>query len=291
MLSVVVTSYNSPEVLRECLASLTRQPEAAEIVVIDCSDRDPVPELSRVFPNVRFEHYGDRRTVPEMRWAGVRLTAGELIAVIEARSVPASDWCGQLQRAIERHPKIPVAGGPVAFGSEDRAFDWGLYFCEYGAFAPPVKEVFARELSLANLCYRRKDLEEQSDYLDRGAWDTPLHENWLREGRWLLLCPASIGFRNTMNRRTAIAQRFWYGRRYAADRIERRGLPVRLLFAAFTVLLPGLMAGRIGRTALRKSLVVPYLRSLGWILLLSAAWSAGECAGYVLGHDAKARIY
>ena len=33
MLSVIVTSYNSPQVLRECLERLTVQPEAGEIIV------------------------------------------------------------------------------------------------------------------------------------------------------------------------------------------------------------------------------------------------------------------
>lgn len=291
MLSVVVTSHNSPEVLRECLASLANQPEAAEVVVVDCSDQDAAPELSRIFPSYRFEHFDRRRTVPEMRWAGVRLTAGELIAVIEARTVPAPDWCRELTRAIASDPKIPVAGGTVAFGSGDTAFDWGLYFCEYGAFAPPVQERFVRELSLANLCYRRKDLEAAAEYMNRGAWDTLLHERWLREGRPLLLCSAAISFRNTMDRRTVLAQRFWYGRRYAADRVARERVAVRLLFATFTVVLPALMAGRIGKAAASKSLWGRYLRSLSWILLLSSAWAVGECVGYLLGHDSEPRIY
>jgi Glycosyl transferase family 2 len=291
MLSVIVTSYNSPLVLRECLLRLTAQPEAAEIIVTDCSDRDPSRELSALFPDVRFVHFGERRTVPQLRWEGARLSAGDAVAVIEARSVPADDWCAVFLRALEAYPQAPVAGGPVAFGSRGTAFDWGLYFCEYGRFAPPVEEGMVAELSAANLCYRRKDLEEASDLLDRGAWDTLLHERWSLQHRPLVLCSAAIWFRNTMDRRTAIQQRFWYGRGYAADRVAQRGLWVRLLFAGFTALLPATLACRLGRAAARKSLAAEFARALGWVLLLSVAWSCGECAGYLFGRSSHAHIY
>jgi len=291
MLSVIVTSYNSPQVLRECLERLTVQPEAGEIIVTDCSDRDPSPELSPLFPSVRFVHFFERRTVPQLRWAGARIASGDSIAVIEARSAPDERWCAEFQRALERHPEAPVAGGPVAFGSASSAFDWGLYFCEYGAFAPPVEEGLTRELSSANLCYRRTDLEAASDLLDRGAWDTVLHDRWQRQERPFVSCPAAIWFRNTMDRRTAIRQRFWYARGYAADRVAARGPGVRLLFAGFTALLPAVLTWRIGRAAARKSLLSEYRRAFGWVLLLSAAWSCGECAGYLFGPASEARIY
>jgi glycosyltransferase involved in cell wall biosynthesis len=291
MLSVIVTSYNSPQVLENCLESLTAQPEAGEIIVTDCSERDPSPELSRRYTAVRFEHFSDRRTVPQLRWAGAKLSAGDAIAVIEARSVPEKDWCAKLKRALESHPDAPVAGGPVAFGSSGTAFNWGLYFCEYGAFAPPVREGPAPELSAANLCYRRSDLEKASDLLDRGAWDTLLHERWSSQKRPLVLCSAAIRFQNTMDRWTAIRQRFWYGRGYAADRVAARGALLRIAYAGFTVLLPVLMVWRIGRRAAEKSMLREFLRAFAWVALLSSAWSCGECVGYLRGPAGEARIY
>ncbi len=290
-LAVIVTSYDSPAVLRRGLASLVVQREVAEIVVSDCSPQDPAELLAEEFPTVRFLHFDRKLTVPVLRWAALEKTSAELVGALESRCVAAPDWARRIVSAHDAAPHAPAVGGPVAPGSASNAFELGLYFCEYGAFAPPLAQGPARALSGANLSYKRRDLEAERDYLDSGRWETFLHERWLAAGRELHLCGAAIEFENTMSRRTALRQRFHYGRGYAAERVEGAPLPCRALYAGFCALLPLLLTARMARTAFAKSMGGEFLRALCWTLLLNAAWSAGELAGYTFGSDREPRIF
>ncbi len=290
-LSVIVTSCGAPGTLRECLASLCAQPLAREIVVADCSPENPAGSLAAVFPSVRFLHFEGRRTVPQLRWSALSHTRGEIVAAVEGRCVPASDWCAELVSAHEAFPAVPVIGGPVEIASPASAFDLGLYFSEYGLFCPPVAAGETAKLSGANLSYKRAALEGSRDLLDSGAWETLLHERWRRQGRSLRLCAATVVFRNSMSRNEATRQRFRYGRGYAADRVAGASAPARFLYAAASPVLPPLLTWRAARRAWATHRRAPFLRSLPWLLFLNTAWASGETAGYIAGKSSEDRIF
>jgi hypothetical protein len=289
-LSVIVTSYNAPRTLRECLDSLSAQPLAREIVVADCSPENPAGSLAAVFPSVRFLHFEGERAVPQLRWAALSETRGEIVAAVEGRCVPASDWCAELLRAHEAFPEVPAIGGPVGIAPPASAFDLGLYFSEYGLFCPPLQAGETARLSGANLSYKRAALEESRDLLDAGAWETLLHDRWRKQGRSLRLCPATVVFRNTMAPGEATRQRFHYGRGYAADRVAGASAPARLLYAAASPILPPLLTWRAARRAWATNCRAPFLRSLPWLLFLNAAWAAGEATGYLAGKSPENRL-
>ena len=98
-LSVIVTSYESPQVLEQCLEALSAQADVAEIVVADCSRRDPGGSLGERFPAVRFLHFNEPRTVPRLRWAALPETSGEIVGAIEARTIPTTDWAARILAA------------------------------------------------------------------------------------------------------------------------------------------------------------------------------------------------
>ena len=290
-LSVIVTSHRSPQTLRKCLESLDRQAEAEEILVADCSPEDPAAALGPIFPRVRFLHFDTERSMAALRWTAFFQTRGDAIAAIEARCVPSPTWCAALIRAHREFPDAPAIGGPVEIASPASAFDLGLYFCEYAAFAPPLAPGPAKKLSGANLSYKHRDLEGSRDLLEAGASETLLHERWRRQGRQLLLCGASVVFENSLSRRAAIRQQFAYGRGYAADRAAGEGRPRRLLRAALAGALPAALLARQARGAARAGRRGDLLRALPWALLLDAAWSAGEFSGYLLGQGSGPRVF
>jgi len=290
-LSVIVTSYNSPATLRKCLDSLARQPGAEEVLVADCSPEDPAGALKPLFPRVRFLHYEGRRSAAELRWAAFRQARGETIAATEARCIPSPDWCGELLSAHREFPEVPAIGGPVELARPASAFDLGLYFCEYAAFAPPVQPGEVEKISGANLSYKRSALEQSSDLLEAGASETLLHERWLRQGRRLRLSRASVVFENSLPRRAAIRQQFHSGRRYAADRVSADGVPRRMLFAAGTPALPAVLLRRQALAAGRSGDRGAFRRGVAWTLLLDFAWSAGELSGYLFGEGSGPRIF
>ena len=290
-LSVIVTSYESPETLRRCLESLSAQPEAEEILVADCSAVDPARELEPLFPRAHFLHFGKPRSVAALRWAAYFQTRGETVAAIEARCVPSETWCGELLRAHREFPETPAIGGPVAIARPATAFDLGLYFCEYASFAPPLPEGEAGKISGANLSYKRAALEDARDLLEAGASETLLHDRWLRQGRRLRLAAAAVTFVNSLSPAEAIRQQFHYGRGYAADRARGEGAPRRLLRAVAAAALPVVLLARQSRAAIRAGRGGDLLRALLWTALLDLAWSAGELTGYLRGAGAGPPIF
>ena len=289
-LSVIVISYNSGR-LEACLEALAAQPEAGEIVVADCSDVDPTPALAPRFPRVQFMHVGEKRSVPQLRWAAYGRTTGSIVGSFEARSVPALDWCARMVRAHQDHPSAPAVGGPIALRTPASPRDLGLYLCEYGPFAPPVRTGPVEDVSGANVAYKRAALDRAADLMAAGRWETLLHLRWRREGLPLVLCDATVVFENAMSTATALKQRFAYGRGYAATRLAHERRLVRVAYGAGALVLPLLLTVRLGRSLLGKGRVKAFGRALLWILLFNAAWAAGELAGYLAGDSGHVDIY
>jgi len=279
-LSVVVVSYNDAR-LGACLEALSRQPDVTEIVVSDCSAVDPSLRWQTSFPRVRFLHWPERRSVPRLRWAGVRETSGDLVAAIEARTIPDSTWAARLVAAHQAHPDAPVVGGAVAPAAATSVRDDGLYFCEYGRFSPPVRCGAADELSGANLSYLRAALDEAADVITEGRWETALHERWRHNGRQLIQSDAIVTFQNAMDTSTIVKQRFSYGRAYAAARFNPRSFRRRFTYALLSPSLPLVLTWRTARHLAGHPLSARFWRSLPWTMLFNSAWAAGECVGYL----------
>ncbi len=289
MLSVIVTSYRSPEILDACLASLCAQPEASEIVVADCSPEDPSETVRARFPRVRVCHAPRRVTVPALRWSALPFTTGDIVAAVEGRSVPAPDWCTELLRTHALHPDAPAVGGPVVLKPGASTFDWGLYFCEFAPFAPAIAALALPQLSGANLSYKRPALMAARDLLDDGQWETALHDRWRRNGQTVAMSSGAVEFRNGMSVGDAFRMRFHYGRSYAADRCP--GSARRWFYAAGAPLLPPVLTFRAGRAAHRAGLLDRFVVALPWVAAFSTAWGAGEMAGYLFGRSARPHIY
>lgn len=267
------------------------QAEAEEIIVADCSPENPAKTFASLFPQVRFLSFTEKRTVPQMRWEAFRHTTGAIIAAVEARCQPAGDWCATLLCAHAKWADAPAAGGPVVLREPASARDLGLYFCEYGLYAPPVQEGPVRELSGANLSYKRAALEQLPDLLEAGAWETLLHDRWRKQGRALIMCQAKVIFENGMDLNVIFRQRFAYGRGYAAARLPK-GVPLqRIVYAGFCSVLPFLLAVRLWNAASEKALSASYWRAFGWIFVFSCAWSLGEMAGYLFGKAKGNQIF
>ncbi len=256
----------------------------------DCSPDDPTADLQARFPRVRVLHAARRLTVPALRWSAVPHTRGAIVAAIEGRSVPSPTWCADLIAAHVRWPEAPAAGGPVVLKPDGSAFDWALYFSEFAAFAPPLPAGPAPQLSGANLSYKRDALDGSRDLMDAGQWEAALHGRWRAQGRALMLSAATVVFHNGMTRADAVRMRFHYGRSYAADRFGgRRGTAI--LYAMLGPVLLPLLLLRAARHAARAGVTGRFAAALPWLIVLNAAWSAGEVAGYLLGRSAEPHIY
>ncbi len=286
-LSVVVASYNSAATLQLCLESLEAQlGPTDEIIVADCSDRDPRQQFTRAFERVRFLRFEERRSIPELRREALKLATGELLLLTEGRVVPSKLWAASLGEAHTTHPKAPAFGGPIDSNST-AAFDEAVFFCEYGLHMPPIGDGVSRELSGANLSYKAWVVDLCRDLLESGAWEPFWHRRLEEQGYHLQRVGAAVvEYRNSLTWGQFVRQRFHYGRWFAAERV--RGAR-RVAYAAFCPLLPLLLTLRLGRLAMARGRGGRYVRALPWVLAFHLVWAVGEFCGYLGGRGESHR--
>ncbi len=260
---------------------------ADEVLVLDSSDEDPAPFLSKHFPDVKFFHFRKAVSIPRLRWKGFRESTGEVVANLESWMVPGPDWVEALRKAHTEHAPAPAIGGPVGFdpGQGGSAFQWGDFFYEYGRHMTPADDGAVDELTGANCSYKRAALEECEDLLHHGAWDSSLHERFKKQGSLLRRAgSASADYRGEPRLSQVILQRFHYGRWFAAERNRQLGFPQRLARCLTSPLVPWILLRRLwqslgGKPGARRRLA----RSAGWVLFFYSLWSLGEACGYLLG--------
>ena len=283
--SVIVTAHGaSPELLR-CVRAIHGGRPPDELFVANGGDADPTSQLVREYPQATVLHRPGL-SLPALRWTAARMATGDIIATTEARMEPTNNWWRELADAHGRWPAARVIGGLVGLADAATAFDRGLYLSEYVEFAPGASIGAARSLSSGNLSYKRDALLAESDILDRGVWDTVLHQRWTKVEGAMRLEPAEIVFLNGMTSRSARTMRFTYGRVYAAERVRGAAPWRRALFGAGALVLPLLLTWRAIRAAIRYRSPALTPAAVVWLLWFNNCWAAGEMAGYLLG-DAR----
>ncbi len=97
-ISVVIPARNDAEMLAACLEALARQTRPAdEIVVVDNGSTDTTALVARTAGARVVEE--PEPGIPQAASAGYDAATGELIARLDADSIPPSDW---LEHAVER---------------------------------------------------------------------------------------------------------------------------------------------------------------------------------------------
>ena len=280
-LSVIVTAYQSAETLRACVEQLQRDPDVAEILIADCSEQEPaLPAAVRRFPTPT--------TVPAMRWAMLKEVTNPVVACLEGRCVPEAGWGGAILEAHAKWPEAPGIGGAVDVDGASGWLDTVVWFCEYAAYAPPLPDAPAAEISGAHLSYKVAALRAEEDLLATGAWETLVHLRWRAAGRVLRTNPAVVAFRNGMSWVACARQRFHYGRGYAAARCSGWR---RVVFGLVTPALPFVLTGRTAEAARRSRRMPSFLLCSPGIFFFHAMWSAGELLGYWFGASGKPHVY
>src|SRR5262249_23595365 len=116
--------------------------------------------------------------------------------------------------------------------------------------------------------------------------ETTVHWALLRRGETLWLSPNPIveQDRGKLALPKLLVERRDWGRLFAYTRAREIGWLKRLGLAAGTLLLPLVLVARqmVARLEKRRA-VGAYLRAFPVIVLLQAAWSYGECKGYLTG--------
>ena len=291
-ISVVIASVNGLGVILECLENLEALPERneMEILVLDRRTDDTARTIAVRFPQVTLHAGLTGKSIPELRWIGMRAARGEMIAVIEDHCMVAPGWAAEILRHVGTG--FGVVGGPVENGSTERILDWAYFLAEYGPCMPPLEQGETDWVPGNNAAYRRSELPLHEPVW-ANFWESFLQKELQRRGVRIFLNPAMLVYhKKSFQLGEMLEQRFCYSRSFAAMRAAQMPAGRRLLYAATSVLLPGVLLLRIFRCVLRKRRNLrEFLLGLPVIVLFVLCWAAGEMTGCVAGPgDSLARV-
>ena len=281
--SVIVIGYAPADLMERCLATLRDQsrgaPDVDILAVAHASHQGtPFAPVRSRFPDVRWIEAPGDHNIARMRGLGIARSSGEWVALLEGDCIPVPGWLAHVSTVRPR----AALGGAIEPGAFRRSLDWAAYFCEFSQFMPPLPAVPA-QLPGSNVVYRRAALPAPERLEADGLFETFLNASL---GQDALQNDSALVVRHarTWNAAAAMATRFHHGRVFASLRV--RGAPVtrRAMYLPLALALPLVLTARVFRDVVRRRRhVVRALRAAPWIFALSAAWAAGELAGYAAG--------
>lgn len=176
-ISVVVPALNDSPMLARCLVALAAQTrQADELVVVDNGSTDDTADVARA-AGARVVTEPLRGIFPATS-AGFDAATGDIIARLDADSVPPADWLERIDAAFAAEPALDFLSGPGDFYGSTRLVHWlaeTLYIGGYVWFVglllghPPL---FGSNLAMRAGAWTRvrgtvhRDLREIHDDLD-----------------------------------------------------------------------------------------------------------------------------
>lgn len=303
-MSVVVTLASDstvgiydPSFLKRCLQSLAAQTDAPsmDILVPYPSSIDTFSDLQDAYPGVEFipvneaaanEGPGPRHTHFDLlRASGLARARAAIVAMVEDQEILDPSWAAHMLAAHRN--QVAAVGGSVENGI-DRPLNWAVYFCDFINYQNPFSPGESTSASDVNISYKTECLQAVRSAWQDGFHEPIVHSAIQESGGKIVLEPKAVVYqaRTGLSLKAALKERIIWGRHYAAHR--QRAFPrwKALAFAAFTFLLPVLLAFRKTGIILRKGRNIgPFFKALPLTILLLLFWSFGEMAGYLTGES------
>lgn len=286
-LSIVVASVNEWPSLVQCLASLAKlhERERCEVIVVRSAPRQEARQIATEHPGVRVIACPNPEPVPRLRSLGLRAARGAIVATAEDHFVYDEQWGVRILAAHRARLHVAI-GGAVENASRDRVVDWAAYIAEYGKFMLPLPPGPAADLPGPNVSYKRGPLEEAcGDLLDRGVWENLLYDRLRARGLGLYADPAILAYHaKRFGFREFLAQRYHFGRSYAATRVAGSPAVTRAFRVTIALFLPPLFLWRYAVALGRKRRgIAPLVKASPLLAVFAVAWSVGEFLGYAFG--------
>ena len=293
----MVTVVEGGDALSRLLTALCNQvdPPVMEILVpLDQSVRDLLT-LQGAFPAVRFLDLGSVPTARSIasaagqhelydrrRAAALAAATGDIVAILEDRGVPRTDWARTVTR-LHAEPWAVIGGAIEPAPSGVR--EWALYACDFSRYALPFAPGPADWVSDVNVSYKRRALEHT-----RALWKDRFHEplvHWelVRQGEVLHLTPELVvdHHRTPKPLFTSLAERWHWGRLFGYIRAGEIGMGKRLLLGITFPAVPIVVYCRHARVHLRRGDGMRLLAATPLLLAFLVAWAAGEAIGTLTG--------
>jgi len=294
-LSIIVCIVDGGAQLGRCLAALAGQRNAPSLDVIVPWD-DHVTGIETVaaqYPQFRFPAIGAVETVQapdshaglhelsdRRRTVGLHAATGDLVGLLEDRSVPEPDWA---ERAVALHATLPngVIGGALADGRHTLV-GHADYLCDFYRYQPPFASGPRDFVSYVNICYKRSALEQTRAVWSGTYYDLEVHNALaaLGERLWLaseLRVQQQRGDGERLG--MLIGERFAWGRRFAEHRTRASEGGGRWRFALQSPLVPFVLWLRVMQRQRTAGSLARAVAATPAMLLIFGAWGFGELLG------------
>lgn len=301
-LSVIVSPVSDGRSISGCLDALRAQqnPPTMKVIVPVDESIENVESLRQTYCEVDFLEVSDtaelacsndlglaHEAIDRRRAAALHSANTPIVALTDAQARPASNWCANIVEA-HRRTTHAVIGGAIE-NSRDRLVNWALYFCDAGRYQNPLPEGPARYVSDVNVSYKRLVLDEVADVWRQTYNEVAVHDAIRAQGEMLWLRRDLVVYqdRGLLPLKYALKERLAWARLYAGRRSQRVPKSKRVVLAATSPLLGGLLLWRQARLALQRGRHKgAFLRAFPLLLLIDLLWGVGEFIGYTSGRAA-----
>lgn len=286
-LSITIASWSGEAALVRCLDSVLPQAGAAEVLVAYRGVTDLAATLGARYPAVRFIGGPRDASVFLLRSLAVHAATGNTIAMLEDHAAAGPQWAQSLDEARAKGWKI--FGGPIDNGEPATAYDWALYFVEYGIYLPPIPAGETSILSGVNIAYDRELLLSCREIWQTVFYETDVNAALGGIGHKLYQLPdAAVSSQLRMKFGEAIEHLYTGGKHFGKFRKVHSTPLKRAILVLASPLVPLVLLWRIVRLTLarRPDRAGKLLVGLPALLLLLGAWSVGEAVSYARGAPA-----
>jgi glycosyltransferase involved in cell wall biosynthesis len=187
-ISVIIPCLDDARLLEACLAALAAQTRPAdEIVVVDNGSSDDSVAIAEA-AGARVLHEARRGIWPATA-TGLDAATGEVLARLDADSVPPADWLERIEWVMDADDRPTAVTGPGAFYGGTPATRWIARYVYIGAYTHVVGLLLGHApLFGSNYAIRRDAWLQLRDLVHRDRAD--VHDDldltwWLRPGMWV----------------------------------------------------------------------------------------------------------
>jgi glycosyltransferase involved in cell wall biosynthesis len=112
-ISLIIPAFNEESYIGKCLQAVSEhiQARACEVIVVDNGSTDRTAEIVAAYPNVTclFE---PEKGVTKARQCGFRQSRGEILAFIDADTIPPPGWIEQIEEQFRKDAGLACMSGP-----------------------------------------------------------------------------------------------------------------------------------------------------------------------------------
>lgn len=167
MISVIIVSYNTREILRDCLLSVQREDAGAEVVVVDNNSTDGTIEMiEKEFPQVKLVKNNFNAGFSAANNQGIKITSGEYVLLLNPDTILKPNSLQSLKNAIAAHPGCII--GPALLNTDGSL---QISAWRYPSVLKSLAELFYLHIKLNVSGYPNSffDTEAECDFISGAA--------------------------------------------------------------------------------------------------------------------------